>query len=164
MWRAKCDPPLDSASDVMDVLVTLLILLFFLLVPLLPAIMALLMRRVVSHREQEPPRPSLPARPVRPPHPRAMASSHEHVGEVVTEEAPEEAPISLDMIPPRPTSLEEVVPRSEISLEEIPPSPPRLETRARRKPALLSRPIDVRRGVLLGALLGPPRADDPYGS
>jgi hypothetical protein len=135
----------------MDAVVTLLILLFFLLVPVLPAIVTLLMRKVAGHNEQAPPVPSMPERPLWPPPRRTITVFPEHP----REELPE-APNSLEIIPRRPASLEEISPEERPS-----PLRPHAETGRRLKSALVRRPIDVRRAIVLGILLGAPRAENP---
>jgi hypothetical protein len=145
----------------MEALVMLLLLLFFVVTPLLPAIITLLARRAGGHGEQEQQMPSAPERLSWSPPRQAIAMRAEHWREDVAA-----SPISLETIPKRPISLDEVRPRSVISLEEKrSPSPARTilaETRPRRRRLLVRGPIDVRRGIVLAALLGPPRADDPY--
>ncbi|MDI3283754.1 hypothetical protein [Polyangium sp. 15x6] len=63
---------------------------------------------------------------------------------------------SLEEIPARPISLEEALPVLPSPLETSPAAPrPRRASRV-----LFEKPEDVRRAILLGTLLGPPRGAD----
>ncbi|HVK64049.1 MAG TPA: hypothetical protein VM694_06230 [Polyangium sp.] len=128
----------------MEGLVSLLVVLLFLMMPVLPALLARAARKaqeraareVAAHRRallgRTPPSPPLPDR---------------------------RSPVKyqlLEEIPARPVSLEEALPAFPSALDAD-PAPPR---RRRTSQVLLEKPGDVRRAILLGALLGPPRGAD----
>ncbi|TKD06643.1 hypothetical protein [Polyangium fumosum] len=129
----------------MEGLVSLLVVLVFLMMPVLPALLAR-----ASHKAQERAARELAA------HRRALLGRAPPSPPRPDRRSPVEYQ-SLEEIPARPVSLEDALPAIPSTLEAAPAAPRR---QRRTSPVLLEKPGDVRRAILLGALLGPPRGAD----
>ncbi|MDC0739725.1 hypothetical protein [Polyangium mundeleinium] len=128
----------------MEGLVSLLVVLLFLMMPVLPALLARAARKAQERAARE-----LTA------HRRALLGRAPPSRPLPDRRSPVEYQL-LEEIPARPVSLEEELPAIPSTLDAT-PAPPR---RRRTSPVLLEKPSDVRRAILLGALLGPPRGAD----
>ncbi|MDI1445175.1 hypothetical protein [Polyangium sp. 6x1] len=132
----------------MEGLVSLLVVLLFLMMPVVPALLERATRKARERAAREArerrkalvgmkPTMTFPAPPRPLPDPRSPVEYQ-----------------SLEEIPARPLSLEEARP----ALPHAPEAAPARPRRTSR--VLLEKPGDVRRAILLGALLGRPRGAD----
>ena len=128
----------------MEGLVSLLVVLFFLMMPVLPALFARAARKAQERAARE-----VAA------HRRVLLGRAPPSPPLLDRRSPVEYQL-LEKIPARPVSLEEALPAFPSTLDAD-PAPPR---RRRTSQVLLEKPGDVRRAILLGALLGPPRGAD----
>jgi hypothetical protein len=139
----------------MEALTGLLLLLFALLLPLLPGISQRVARwrrelavQAAQQRAHSPQRERTSFRPL--PVPPALPPRYRSLEELAPRPASREE-FSLERLPERPMSLETITPEGTREGELVMVAPPAAQH------GLLRGPGEVRRGILLAALLGTPR-------